>query len=125
LRLTDASKLPLSDQTPSEGKHISMQVNLPPKLGEPGASSTLVVIENLDHENYRVVWTTADHPYFLLHAKRWQSLSVDEDTGKTKFENFEVFSGILAYLVRFFVGAKLRLAFEAVADALKKRAEES
>jgi len=125
--LTDASKSPLSDQTPAEGKFMAIKVNMPPKLGEPGwfgGGSAFVSIENLDHENYRAAWATAGVPYFILHTKRWQSLSVDENTGKTKYENLEAFGGILAYLVRFFVGAKLRLGFQAAADSLKKRAEE-
>ncbi|KAJ3503009.1 hypothetical protein NLJ89_g8626 [Agrocybe chaxingu] len=125
--ITDASGNPLPDQTPAEGKYMAIKVNMPPKLGEPGwfgSGSAFVTISTLDPENYRAAWKTAGMPYFILHTERWQALSVDETTGKTKYENIEAFGGLAAYLVRLFVGTKLKVGFVAAAECLKKRAEE-
>ncbi|KAF8154106.1 hypothetical protein B0H34DRAFT_720351 [Crassisporium funariophilum] len=125
--VVDASKQLLPDQTPAEGQYMSISVNMPPTLEEAGMfgkSSAFVTVTTLDPTNYRVAWCTAGMPRFLLHTERWQALSVDEATGKTKYETIEVFGGILAYFVRFFVGSKLSVGFKAAADTLKKRAEE-
>ncbi|KAF8999776.1 hypothetical protein BDQ17DRAFT_1360355 [Cyathus striatus] len=124
----DASKRPLDDQAPTEGKYLSIAVHLPPTMGEPGifgTGSAFVQITALDHENHRAAWATASLPSFILHSERWQALSVDPVTGKTKYETIEVFNGLAAYLVRLFVGSKLKLGFQAMADDLKHRAEES
>jgi hypothetical protein len=43
--------------------------------------------------------------------------------GKTKYETIEVFGGILAYIINFFMRDKLVLGFNAQAEGLKQHAE--
>jgi len=52
-------------------------------------------------------------------------LSVDETSGKTKYETIEEFNGVVAYAIKFFVGGMLRLGFKAAAESLKARAEQN
>lgn len=127
MTLVTPSNQPLEDQTPAEGKHISIAINMPPKLGEPGwfgSGSAFVKIEMLDSQDFRAVWTTAGFPRWLLSSERWQMLSVDETSGKTRYETIEVFGGVAAYAIKFFVGGMLRLGFRAAAESLKARAEQ-
>ena len=122
----NASKEALADQTPCEGSFLQIKVNLPPTMEEPGffgKSSAFVKVTTIDHTNYRAAWCTEGLPKFLLHTERWQALSVDEATGRTKYETIEVFGGFLAYFVKFFVGKNLAIAFQANADCLKRCAE--
>ena len=96
-------------------------------MQEPGffrKSSILGKITAIDHVNHRVAWRFHGLPKCLLHTARWQTLSVDEVTGRTKYETIEVFGGFLAYLTKFFFGKNLALGFKAMAECLKKRAEE-
>ncbi|KAF8797601.1 hypothetical protein BYT27DRAFT_7204409 [Phlegmacium glaucopus] len=126
--LMNASKEPLLDQTPREGDFIQMSVHIPPTMQEPGLfgrGSAFVKITTIDHANHRAAWCTEGIPRFLLHTERWQALSVDEVTGKTKYETIEVFGGLFGYFVKFFVGKNLALGFKAGADCLKKCAEEA
>jgi len=128
MTLMDKFKSPLPDQTATLGGHIHVKVNMPPKIGEPSdwfsSGSSFVVIDSLDHDNYRVSWSSVILTPFLLHTKRWQGLTVDEITGKTKYYTIEAFGGLLAYLIWFLVGAKLRVGFHAAAESLKNRSEE-
>ncbi len=128
MTLTDKNKAILPDQTAVLGKHAQVVVNLTPKLGEPSGlfsrGSAFVEIDTLDHENFCVSWSTTNMPSFLLRSRRWQTLSVDENTGKTKYYNVEAFDGLFAYLVRFLLGSRLEVCFQAAAVDLKKRAEE-
>jgi hypothetical protein len=118
----------LPDQTPAEGKDLLIYpVHLPPTMDEPGwfqKQSAFATISTLDHENYRVAWNTISFPHFLLYSERWQSLSIDVD-GKTKYESTEVFSGVLAYIVKFLMREKLMKGFKAQAEGLKQWAERS
>jgi hypothetical protein len=96
-------------------------------MGEPGyfqKQSAFERISTVDHENYRVAWVNLSFPRFLMNAERWQAVSVTED-GKTKYETTEVFGGIIAYIIQFFMYEKLVLGFQAQAEGLKKRAEET
>lgn len=124
----NASKEISVDQTPSEGSFLQLNVNLPPTMEEPGMfgkSTVLVKVTTIDHTNHRAAWSSEGLPKFLLWTERWQALSVDEATGRTKYETIEVFGGFLAYFVKFFVGKNLALGFQAYADCLKKCAEGS
>ncbi|KDR78383.1 hypothetical protein GALMADRAFT_245543 [Galerina marginata CBS 339.88] len=128
MTVTNRAKVPLPDQTPEQGKHIQIVANMAVGLEEPryrDRGDAFVVISTMDSENYRVAWKTDMLPSFLLLTERWQILTVDEATGQTKYETFEVFDGLLAYFVKFFVGTKLVAGFNAAAESLKKRAEES
>lgn len=124
--IVDKSKNPLQDQTPAEGKYLFIgPVHLPPTMGEPGwfqKQSAFEEIVTVDHENYRVAWINIDLPKFLLSAERWQILTVESD-GKTKYETTEVFGGLLAFLIKFFMREKLVLGFNAQAQGLKNWAE--
>jgi hypothetical protein len=101
-------------------------VHLPPTMGKPRfmeSHSTTVLITAIDQENYRAAWVTAGSlPKWALFAERWQMLTVEEG-GRTKYESIEVFSGILAYVVKFFTGKNLDLGVTAMAEGLKSRAE--
>ena len=124
----NSSKETLADQTAREGSFLQIEVNLPPTMEEPGLfgkGSTLVKITTIDHINHRAAWSAEGYWKFLLHTERWQALSVDQATGKTRYETIEVFGGFLAYFVKFFVGKNLALGFQATADCLKRCAEES
>ena len=61
-------------------------------------------------------------PHWILNAERWQVL-VEVEAGKTRYETIEVFGGLLAYLIRAFVGNGLKKSFIAMAEGLKSRAE--
>ena len=62
-------------------------------------------------------------PRWLLNAERWQFL-VEIEGEKTRYETVEVFGGVLAYLIRVFVGNGLKKGFIAMAEGLKRRAEQ-
>ena len=94
--VVNASKEISVDQTPSEGSFLQLNVNLPPTMEEPGMfgkSSVLVKVTTIDHTNHRAAWSSEGLPKFLLWTERWQALSVDEATGRTKYETIEVFGG--------------------------------
>ncbi|EPS98875.1 hypothetical protein FOMPIDRAFT_1031190 [Fomitopsis schrenkii] len=118
------TKEPLSDQTPRDGAYMVMAVHIPPS-SDPSRrpdSHPLEQITAVDHDNYRIAWRNC-MPSWLVNAERWQALSVTED-GKTLYETREVMGGIGAYFIRWFLYKNLQLGFQAVADGLKKRAEQ-
>ncbi|KAF8633825.1 hypothetical protein AX15_001236 [Amanita polypyramis BW_CC] len=124
--IVDSHKNPLPDQTPAPGRYLLIApVHLPPTMGDPGwfgTSSAFTRIKAIEHENHRAAWHFVALSGFLLRSERWQALSIDLN-GKTKYETTEVFYGIVAWLVYFFVGTNLTLGFNAQAEALKHRAE--
>lgn len=90
--------------------------------------SALELVTVVDHENYRCSWQAIMMPKWLLSAERWQVLSVVEGEGAhevTRYDTEEVFGGILAYVVKFLKRDGLMQGFQAMADALKERAEET
>ena len=94
------------------------------KPGLFGKSSAFVKITTLDHENFRVAWSFAGLPKFILHTERWQVLSYDSITKQTTYETIEMFGGLLAYFVNWINRPKLVLGFQAMAEGLKRRAEQ-
>ncbi|KAF9451349.1 hypothetical protein P691DRAFT_773221 [Macrolepiota fuliginosa MF-IS2] len=134
---TDTAKNPLPDQPLQVGQNVYIYpVHLPPTLDDTSVgifnkSSAFCLVTALDHENFTVAWCTYGIPSWILHAERWQWLRIveaDLDDGKgkrkvTKYESVEMFSGFAAYLVKWFVGSKLQLGFQAQADGLKRWAE--
>lgn len=125
-RLISASGAALADQTPKVGtKLLISPVHLPPTMGTPGfmqSHSVTVRVTTLDNENFRAAWVTANGlPAWVLHAERWQMLTVEG--GQTKYETVEVYRGVGAYVVKFFTGKYLVLGVRAMAEGLKKRAE--
>ncbi|KAK0237020.1 hypothetical protein EDD85DRAFT_596040 [Armillaria nabsnona] len=125
-KITDSSRNILPDQAIAEGKYMHIcPVHLTPSLEDVpfyNRSSAFVVCTALDHDNHRVAWRTTGLPRWLLDAERWQSCTV-EPGGKVKYESVEVFNGVLAYFVRFFVGQKLINGVGAMAKGLKAKSE--
>ena len=121
--VVDANDKPVSDQVAQEGSHMVLTVHLPPSM-EPrtSPSMTRLTVTVLDHEHHRVAWTNR-MPTWLMTTERWQWLTALDGGAKTKYETIEVFNGPMAYLVKWFVSGKLKLAFQAMADGLKARAE--
>ncbi|ESK96702.1 hypothetical protein Moror_6719 [Moniliophthora roreri MCA 2997] len=123
------TRQPLPDQTLAVGKHIYMHpVHLPPSLDASELwfwqrnASTNVVVTYLDPDMHRVAWRTTGTPSWLLEAERWQIVTVEED-GKVKYESYEVFKGVLAHVVKLFVGENLKKGVKAMAEGIKSRAE--
>lgn len=48
-----------------------------------------------------------------------------EGGGGTKYESIEVFEGLAAWLLKWFMAANLRKSVKAMGEALKHRAEEA
>ncbi|OSD00007.1 hypothetical protein PYCCODRAFT_1414884 [Trametes coccinea BRFM310] len=120
--ITDKNKKPLEDQTPAEGKYLLMQVHIPPTMDD--SISTTSAFEQITHiqpEQHRIAWKNLLPPWFV-RAERWQALSTNE-AGRTVYETREVFGGIGAYLIKWFIGAKLVKSFQAMAEGLKAYAE--
>jgi len=129
MTLMDQNKIILPDQGAAIGKYAQLRLNFTPKIGGPSGlfsrGSAFVEIDTLDHENFCFSWSNADTtPSFLFRSIRWQTLSIDENTGKTKYHNVEFVGGLLAYFARFTLGSKLKVSFQAAADDLKRRVEE-
>jgi hypothetical protein len=113
MAVVDGQGTPLADQTPRVGARCMMQANM------PKPTKVFDTITAVDHTNRRVAWIYAGGmPAWALACERWQAVSVVDDGGtpRTLYESREVFTGVLAYFVKWFVGA-------AVTAALKTRAE--
>lgn len=128
--VVDASKKPLASQTPHAGQHLLIApVHIPPTMGAPGlfqVHSAFEVITVLDHARGRAAWANVEMPGWLLGAERWQAVSTVEVAGggtRTRYETAEVFTGLLAYVVKWVMRGKLAMGFEAMAEGLKARAE--
>ncbi|KIK65012.1 hypothetical protein GYMLUDRAFT_160386 [Collybiopsis luxurians FD-317 M1] len=101
-----SSKIPLTDQTNLQpGQYMLMHVHTPPKLADPHfllkpfqVSQTVVQLRVIDHEKHRLAWRTCGFPEWLLWCERWQMLS-SSGQDKCKYESFEVFGGVLAYVM--------------------------
>ncbi|KAH9921148.1 uncharacterized protein B0H18DRAFT_880402 [Fomitopsis serialis] len=118
------TKEPLPDQTARENAYLLMEVHIPPSsdFTRSPTSQPLEIITTVDHTNHRIAWANC-MPKWLVNAERWQALSVVED-GKTLYETREDMSGIGAYFIKWFMYGSLMKGFQAVADGLKKRAEQ-
>ena len=74
-------------------------------------------------ENYKLCFgTSRTRGRRGIKSFRWQICEPVRDN-RTHFINFEEFHGILAPLVQFLYGKKLKVAFEKYCLALKRRAE--
>ena len=76
----------------------------------------------VDPENHRLACTNR-MPKWLMSIERCQWLTTTED-GQTKYETIEAFNGWVAYIVKWFLGAKLFLSFRAMGEDLKRRSEQ-
>lgn len=120
----DKSKKKLDDQTPAKGKYLLMQTHIPPTMDDSvGAVSAFEQITHIDDQTYRLAWINL-LPSWLVRAERWQALSRTED-GKTLYETREVFAGVGAYLIKWFLFGNLEKSFQAMAESLKVRSEQS
>uniref|UniRef100_A0A8H7XLR2 Uncharacterized protein n=1 Tax=Psilocybe cubensis TaxID=181762 RepID=A0A8H7XLR2_PSICU len=122
------TRRPLADQKLEVGKYFDMLVNMnpgdvPEDPNKRDRGDAFAMISMLEPENYRISWTAAMFPYFILRSLRTQALSVDKETGMTKYENFEAFGGLLAYLIRYMSSEQLKKGFAGAANSLKKQAE--
>jgi len=124
--ITDAKGNALDDQTPCANAYISMKTHIPPTLTpQRFPQSTQCKVTVLDNENYRAAWVYDTLPSWLLATERWQILTEVEIDGEkfTRYESREVFSGVLAYFVKFLLQAKLKQSFDAMGTGLKERSE--
>lgn len=99
---------------------------MPPTMDDAGkkGSVTEEILTHVDSDSFRFAWRFATPARWLINAERWQVLRDDGPGGKaTVYETWEFFGGLLAYLIRFFLGAKLQVSFDAMSRALKERAE--
>ncbi|KAI0651198.1 hypothetical protein C8Q79DRAFT_18231 [Trametes meyenii] len=121
--ITDKDKKPFDDQTAAEGKYLLMTVHIPATFDNSASPQTpFELITHVQPDIYRVAWKNL-LPSWLIRAERWQALSTTED-GKTLYETREVFAGVGAYAIKLFIAKNLEKSFEAMAEALKKCAEE-
>ncbi|KAF9078301.1 hypothetical protein BDP27DRAFT_1412302 [Rhodocollybia butyracea] len=96
--------VPLTDQTPHAGQYMLLYVHTPPRLREPHflfkpfqVSQTVVRLKLVDNEKHRLAWRTYGLPEWLLWCERWQTLT---EHGKgCKYESYEVFGGLVAYMM--------------------------
>ena len=79
-------------------------------------------IIHFDEETHRLAWKTL-FPAWFIRGERWQALSKTED-GRTKYEAREVFAGIGAFTIKWFLSKNLQKSFDAMGEALKARAEQ-
>src|ERR1700761_3437614 len=105
-----------------------MEVCIPPSLDpKTSRSRAKCIILTMDHEHHRAEWKTIDYPSFLMSAHHTQTLKeVEQENGEkvTVYETNEVFSGVLAYIVKWFLRANLQKSFVAMAEDLKRHCEE-
>ena len=91
-------------------------------VGKKG-SVTEEIITHVDGDTFRLAWRFATPARWLITAERWQVVRDDGPGGTTVYETWEFFGGLVAYLIRLFLGAKLQASFDAMSRALKERAE--
>lgn len=100
-----------------------MQTHIPPTMDDAiKTTEAFELITHYDDTTYRLAWVNL-LPAWLIKAERWQALSTTED-GKTKYESREVFGGIGAYLIKWFISGNLQKSFDAMGESLKARAEQ-
>lgn len=101
------------------GSTIVEAVRLRP--GDKGTRRTVVRVTALAPRE--VVWESTVGGACLLHARRVQTV-VPHGAGNAKYTTTDTLSGLLAPLVMALYGGAVKAGLEAVANALKTRAEE-
>jgi len=119
---------PLPDQTPLTGQNLFISpIHIPPSMTVPPSSSQIYssheIITAVDVTNQRLAWRFDGPPRWVLDCERWQALSLTGD-GRTRYETVEVFRGVGAYAVKWWMGKGLQEGFRAMAEGLKRRAED-
>ncbi|KAL1856940.1 hypothetical protein VTK73DRAFT_8174 [Phialemonium thermophilum] len=74
-------------------------------------------------KGWRVAWKTRGMPGWMLCSERVQEFWEADDGSGTEYVCWETFYGMLAPVVRWAVGEKLKRGFGAWSEDLKKRAE--
>ncbi|KAF5335380.1 hypothetical protein D9611_011768 [Ephemerocybe angulata] len=127
---------PLPDSALDAGLYLSIgPTNLPPTMGVPKSVAytfeKILVVEGPSSSSnsgggapYRVSWELDEPilPKWLLSAVRWQVLTGIEG-GQTRYDTWEVYSGPLAYVVKWVHEDNLNEGFRAMGEALKTRTE--
>ncbi|KAI9433468.1 hypothetical protein H4582DRAFT_1819683 [Lactarius indigo] len=124
--LISVDKKPLPSQIAAPGLRVRLRLNMPPTMDDVGkkASVTEEILTHVDSDTFRFAWRFATPARWLITAERWQVVRDDGPGGQTAvYETWEFFGGLAGYLIRFFMGAKLQTAFDAMSRALKERAE--
>lgn len=123
----DASGGELEQGTlPAAGQKILMRTNLPPRLSGAGDREVRCDITHFDHDAHRACWANNEFPSWFLRTERWSVLTEEEledGSKQTVYESQEAFAGWGAYLVKWFVRAKVQQGFEEMARTLKDRVE--
>ncbi|KAI0295636.1 hypothetical protein B0F90DRAFT_1142818 [Multifurca ochricompacta] len=127
--INEHDKSPLASQIAVPGRRIRQRVNIPPTMDDTGKPfTTEEILTHVDDEAFRLAWRSARTARWLLTAERWQvlrnggSVPGGQQT-TTTYETWEFFGGLLAPLILLFMGTNLQVAFDAMARALKDRAE--
>jgi len=123
----DDSKQEQADQsqTLAAGSHLLFRVNLPPTMENVKPhSEAFVLVVSVDRAQYRVCWKSIDFPTWIMRGERWQVLTALGDN-KTVYTSQEVFVGPMSYVIKWMLGDKVKLGFEAAASGLKARCEQS
>ena len=90
---------------------------------DPKGRVTLERVHLLDHSAHQLGWEFPWWPAWLLNGVRVQVVAHDEASGKTRYATREVFCGPFAHLLSWTSAGRVTHGFEAVAKALKERAE--
>jgi hypothetical protein len=108
-------------------------INIPPSMDDSHPTlvtkltSISIISTTYDPSNFRLGWK-ADIPLWiprwLFRVERWQELTVVTANGNTKYETLEVFYGPVGYIMKWLFGSKMMDGVTAMAEALRKRAEE-
>jgi hypothetical protein len=97
-------------------------------MGDPGLLGKASAFEKItlfDRENYRLSWGFwGTIPRWMLSTERFQMLT-DEGDGRTRYYALGVFKGVLAHVVKAVHRKGLSQGFQAMADALKDRVEQT
>ncbi|KAF8264493.1 hypothetical protein EI94DRAFT_1703176 [Lactarius quietus] len=122
--ISEEDKKPLVSHMVVPGWRVRLRLNTPPTMEDVGKKASVAeeIITHVDNDNFRFAWHFATPARWLITAERWQILR-DDGSGGTVYETWEFFGGLVAYFVRFFLGAKLQASFDAMSRALKERAE--
>lgn len=127
--IVDASKRPLPDSALAPGLFFNVDVRLPLTTQRPTKSVDKIIVVDQDRSEYRMACSFYSPyvPKWLGYTEQWHILTeVDTESGKqTKYQVFEVMSGGFMYLMKWMYEKELNEGFQAAADGLKARAEDS
>ena len=101
---------------------VQLSMQHPPSLDpKKKPTVTLEQVTVVDHDTHRIVWSGGRLPA-LFRAEHAHALAV-ADNGMTCYETRAIFGGLTGSGIKRFMGSTIEQCNEAMADALKKRAE--